>query len=58
MDDDDCVTDGDGLVDEDVEDIHAAKTATAEAATIGMATRARDAKGIEKSGEGASQCAT
>jgi hypothetical protein len=33
--------------------MHAAKTETADAATIGMAARARDAKGMGKSGEGA-----
>jgi hypothetical protein len=32
-----CVTDGDGPVEVDVEDMHAAKTDTAVAATIGMA---------------------
>lgn len=45
IEDEDCATEGDGLVDEDVDDRHAANTeATADAATIGMAARARAAK--------------
>ena len=47
-----CVTAGDGPVEVDVDDMHAAKTDTAVAATIGMAMRARDSSGIRRSGEG------
>src|SRR5262245_28629043 len=53
--DDDCMTDGDGFIDEDVDDeLQAAKTnAAADAVTIGRATRPREAKRIWDSGEGA-----
>jgi hypothetical protein len=41
------ITDGDGPVEVEVDDMHAAKTDTVVTA-IGMATRARDASGMRK----------
>lgn len=51
IDDEACVTDGDGADDDD--EMHAAKTDAAVMATIGTAIRARAVKRICNSGEGA-----
>src|SRR5215471_12270562 len=54
IDDDDWITEGDGLLVDDDPDMHAAKTdATVVAAAIDPAMRARGAKRIRSSGEGA-----